>query len=147
MTINEANSIFGIEVTETNPILAQIEYDMGEMLLPLFVQALSYQQEGLENSIIIFPMMQYIQIVVQDLDKLKTEDPSAYNSPSCQNILNFLTVPQPYCTESLYQTSLKSDNDGTANIIYCMEILGTFNSKNGLIGQIRLFLSLYPPKS
>ncbi|MBX7065782.1 MAG: hypothetical protein K1X28_00985 [Parachlamydiales bacterium] len=147
MITEEINPISGAAGAQSNPILAQIEYDMGEMLLPLFVQALSYQQEGLENSIIIFPMMQWIQIVVNDLNLLKTEDPSAYNSPSCQSILNFLTVPQPYCTESLYQTSCNKDNDGTANIIYCMEILGTFNSKNGLIGQIRLFLSLYPPNS
>lgn len=147
MITDEINSNSGIADSQSNPILAQIEYDMGEMLLPLLVQALSYQQEGLENSIIIYPMMEYIRIVVQDLDTLKTEDPSAYESTSCQNIVNFLTVPQQYCTESLYQTALNSDNDGTANIIYCMEILGTFNSKDGLIGQMRLFLSLFPPKS
>jgi len=137
--------LLGTFNSQGDAALDQIEFDMGEMLLPLFVQALAYQS-GLENSVIIYQMMYWIVKVVNDLEALKNgtaEDQDAFKSPACQSILNYFTVPQEPGLESLYDAASQSDNNETANIIYCMEYEGTFNTKSGLLGQIRIFLAQF----
>jgi len=136
---------FGFAEISDDPLLDQIRDDLGGLLLPALIEALAYST-GLEDTVFIYQIECFIPMIVKDLEALKNgtaKDQQAYDSPECQNILNFLTKPIAPGFVSLYEAATNFDNVQTASIIYYLELEGKFNSKSGLIGQIRLFLALF----
>jgi hypothetical protein len=132
-----------------DPLLQQIGEDMGYDLLQTLIDSLAFATpEDLAQSLLISQIEGFIPIVVKDLEDLQygtAKDKQAYDSPSTQAILNFLTKPQFPGGDSLYTASLNKDNNDVASILFAMKVGGTLNTKNGLIGQIRLFVAEWCP--
>ena len=134
----------GPSSNEDDPILDKLQSDMG-VFLTFLTEALSYPV-NLENTMVIHQIESLIPTLVSELNSLQfgtAREQEAFNSPECQNILKFLTQPVAPGYISLLDASSKFDNSDSAAAIYYLENNGLFNTKNGLLGMVRIFLAVF----